>query len=366
MNQEKTMMTRYKLKKLISVNNSTMAPNKAKKHNTRSVTGATGHKLMVNLKNNLAKGKTNKTVTPRQQSKKVGKTKSAPALKATPARSKGARALQADLPQMPGFLLALEQMHNLYTILTHNSAGQAQNPVKAVDCTKKNQNFNSKSGTKMASGQESDLVTVNRDVFVGSISNRHGDGDGCGEVDPVDADQGLPPDDVEQHHDGLVTDMDINEDDVLPSPPPGRPHDLVAAVSAPQSALQLLSPQDTLGKRHMLILAKHVKEEIKRKIWANSYVDLSDLLDRDKDDQPLHVTQSNTGLLTFKKTKINKVDSWAMWNKMFHIFIEIYCLKFPSKSINLIQYSGILNILTGKFPFAQVYNYDKDFRQQME
>ena len=70
MNQTKTKTTRYKLKKLISVNTSTMAPNKAKKHNTHSVTGATGHKLTVNLKNNLAKGKTNKTVTPRQQSKK--------------------------------------------------------------------------------------------------------------------------------------------------------------------------------------------------------------------------------------------------------------------------------------------------------
>ena len=137
---DKDKDTRYKLKKLVSVNNFTMAPSKPKKHNTRSVTGATGHKLTVNLKNNLAKSKTSKTVTVRQQSKKVGK--------------------------------------NLYTILTHNSAGQAQNPVKAVDCTKKNQNFNSKSGTKMASSQESDLVTVNRDVFVGSISNRHGDSDG--------------------------------------------------------------------------------------------------------------------------------------------------------------------------------------------
>ena len=76
--------------------------------------------------------------------------------------------------------------------------------------------------------------------------------------------------------------------------------------------------------------------------------------------------QSNTGLLTFKKTKTNKVDGWVMWNKALHIFIEIYSLKFPSKCINLVQYSGILNNLAGKFPFAQVYNYDKDFCQQME
>ena len=141
----KTKMTRYKLKKLVSVKVFTMVPSKAKKHNTHSVTGAAGNKLTVNLKKNLAKHKTSKTVTGKQGNKKVGKSvmKSAPVPMATPAQSKGARALQADLLQTPGFLSALEQMHNLYTILTHNQTGQAQNPVKAVDCTKKNQNFNS-------------------------------------------------------------------------------------------------------------------------------------------------------------------------------------------------------------------------------
>ena len=263
-----------------------MAPTKAKRHNTHNVTGAVGNKLTVNLKNNLAKSKTSKTSNAKQHGKKVGKsvTKSAPAPVASTAQSNGARALQVDLPQMPGFLSALEQMHNLCTILTHNPTGQAQNSIKAVDCTKKNQNFNSKSGTKMASGQESDLVTANRDVFVGSVSHHLGDNNRRGEVTPVDADQGVPPDDVEQHVDGLVSDMDINEDDVPPPPPPGRLHDLVAAASAPQSALQLLSLQDTLGKRHTLILARHIKDEVKRKIWANSYIDLSDLLDKDKDD----------------------------------------------------------------------------------
>ena len=205
---------------------------------------------------------------------------------------------------MPGFLSALEQMHNLYTILTHNQTGQAQNPVKAVDCTKKNQNFNSKSGTKMASGQESDLVTANRDVFMGSIGNHHGDSNGHGEVIPVDVDQGVPPD--EQHGDGLVSDMDINEDNVPQPPLLGRPLYLVVAASAPQSALQLLSPQDTPGKRHLLILARHVKDEVKRKIWANNYVDFSDLLDKDKDDQPLMLCNLTMACLPLRKLKPTK------------------------------------------------------------
>ena len=87
----------------------------------------------------------------------------------------------------------------IYKLVTQQNfqvSGQAQNSVKAIDCTKKNQNFNSKSGTKMASGQESDLVTANRDIFVGSVSHCHGDSDGHGEVPPVDVDQNLSPDDV--------------------------------------------------------------------------------------------------------------------------------------------------------------------------
>ena len=158
-----------------------------------------------------------------------------------------------------------------------------------------------------------------------------------------------------QHDAGLDDDMDINEDNIQPPPPLERPTDIVAAASVPQSDLQLLSAWDTAGKRHTLILARHVKDEVARKIWANTFVDLLDICDLlDKDDQPLHVTQSNTGLLTFKKTKINKVDGWATWNKAFCIFIEIYCLKFPSKYINLVQYVGILNNLADKFFCASV------------
>ena len=122
----------------------------------------------------------------------------------------------------------------------------------------------------------------------------------------------------------------------------------------------MITAWETPGKRHKLILGKFVKDEIKRKSWANCFIDLSDLLERDKDDTPLKLTQSN-GMFSFKKAKSNKVDGWAMWNKAFRVFIEIYCLKFPARCINIIQYSGILNNLAGKFPFAKVYNYDRQF-----
>ena len=157
---------------------------------------------------------------------------------------------------------------------------------KSFDYSMQNQNLLSKNCTKMAASQESNLVTAGRDGFVGDLSYHHGASNGCNQDPAVDGDQVLPPDDVEQHDFGLGIDMDIDEDDMPPPPPLGRLSDLVAPASSLQSALQLLSVWDTLGKRHTLILARHVKDRFKKKIWANSYVDLSDLLDKDKDDHP--------------------------------------------------------------------------------
>ena len=73
------------------------------------MTGAAGAKLTVNLKNNLVKSKTTKTTVVKQANKKGSKSvkKSAPTSVVLPALSGEGRALQADLPQAPGFMSAL-------------------------------------------------------------------------------------------------------------------------------------------------------------------------------------------------------------------------------------------------------------------
>ena len=62
----------------------------------------------------------------------------------------------------------------------------------------------------------------------------------------------------------------------------------------------------------------------------------------------------------------NKIDSWGQWNKAFHFFTKIYTVKYPFKCMQLVQYAGLLNNLAGKFPFYQVYNYDKEFQRELE
>ena len=41
-------------------------------------------------------------------------------------------------------------------------------------------------------------------------------------------------------------------------------------------------------------------------------------------------------------------------------------MKYPDRSIKLLQYSGRLNNPAGKFPFDHVYAYDKEFRADLE
>ena len=144
----------------------------------------------------------------------------------------------------------------------------------------------------------------------------------------------------------------------------------MAAASAPQGALQLMAAgaRQSQGKQPYFILAKHVPDNIKRCIWANKYVDFHYLVESDLTEEVVYqfVTSPNNAV-TLKPVKPkSKLDGWAAWNKAFCMFTEIYCMKYPDRSIKLLQYSGRLNNLAGKFPFDQVYAYDKEFRADLE
>ena len=348
-----------------------MAPtnnNKTSRVKTRSVTGA-NHKLTVNVKNNLSKVTKNKQSKVNAKQTKVSGviTKSSNPVVAT-ARGKGKGRLQASPPQSQQLMDALQAVQQLCSVLqagqTANGVPQAPNQT-AQQTPAKNKSVAFQNKKQMESPQAIHVVTDVSNDFMGVHYDSDGASNRSDQIHPVDDNSGPSREDVELDNINDQVDMDIDEEDIPPPPPSRQPADHVAAESAPQSALDLLTSRDTPGKRHKIILGKFVKHDIRRKIWAHTFVDFSDLLDKDKDDAPLHVINTN-GLLSFKKAKVNKVDGWALWNKAFRVFTEIYCLKYPAKCIDLVQYSGILNNLAGKFPFAQVYNYDKEFRQELE
>ena len=187
----------------------------------------------------------------------------------------------------------------------------------------------------------------------------------------MDDSQLISPSDVCQDADGDKQAMELDPDNNLPPPPRGHPTDApVAAASVPQGALQLMAAgaRQSQGKPPHYILAKHVPDNIKRCIWANKYVDFQYLIESDPTEEIVYqFVASSNNAVALKPTKPkSKLDGWAAWNKAFHMFTEIYCMKYPDSSIKLLQYSGHLNNLAGKFPFDQVYAYDKEFRADLE
>ena len=58
-------------------------------------------------------------------------------------------------------------------------------------------------------------------------------------------------------------------------------------MSVPQGALQLMleAQREVQGKPHWYILAKHVPDNLKCRIWANKYVDFQFLVESDPCDE---------------------------------------------------------------------------------
>ena len=134
------------------------------------------------------------------------------------------------------------------------------------------------------------------------------------------------------------SDMELDpEDNPLP-PPLGRPGvGPVAAATALQGALELMSIQATRnqpGKYFKPLLSKHIPDHLRCRIWANKYINFQYLIEADPTEEVTYqfvlTNTNNTGLtLTPVKTKA-KLDGWVAWNKVMRMFMEIYCMKYPN------------------------------------
>ena len=268
-----------------------MAPTSSKNtmHVTRSVTGAK-NKLTVNVSNNLSK-----VSKPRQSKAKTKQntvsgaiTKVSNPVVAT-AWGKGKGRSQASSLQSQQLMDVLQAIQQLCSVLqagqTANSTGVPQDPNQAAQqTTTKNKSVAFQNKKQMASVKATHMVRDNSNDFMGLHNDNNGVVNGRDQVLTVDDDGGTPQEDVDLDNLHDPVDMDIDEEDVPPPPPTRQPADHVVADSAPQSALAILTARDTPGKRHKIILGKFVKDDVRRKIWSHTFVDFSDLLDKDKDD----------------------------------------------------------------------------------
>ena len=123
------------------------------------------------------------------------------------------------------------------------------------------------------------------------------------------------------------------------------------------------------GKPLDIIISTHVPQSVKNKGWAYSSVDLGALRDSynpDEQEQFDLLPDRQTNNITLRASnKHVSITSFALWNKAFRILIELTACKWPHLCLPMIQYSHFINEQSGKFPFQQVYAYDKKFHHQL-
>ena len=204
----------------------------------------------------------------------------------------------------------------------------------------------------------SDGNTVNT-YYGGYWEPYQGSAQGCRVVDTPQAQQSVPSNNVGMDADVTLSDMEMDEEDILLPSSPGRPPvDLpVIAASTPQGCwISAVGLQSLVS--HFILYFPNVYPTISDAIFGHTLLDTNPM---EKDSYELVKTPTSNLMLAKLKYKV-KADGWASWKKAFCMFMEIYCVKYPTKCMQLLQYSGILDNLSYKFPFEQVYNYDKEFR----
>lgn len=103
---------------------------------------------------------------------------------------------------------------------------------------------------------------------------------------------------------------------------------------------------------------------IKGKIWADQYVDFSELLPKRESPSGTSCTIDNfTISLAAAKTK-NQIKTFMSWVSAFHKFVAIYCQKYPGKSVALMHYADIIEEIHQKG--GDFLKYDQEFRQLRE
>ena len=125
-----------------------------------------------------------------------------------------------------------------------------------------------------------------------------------------------------------------------------------------------------MSSKHLNIISSHVPLSIKIKVWSYAYMDLGTLLESttnpDEEEEFDLIPDRNTNKIAIRlTTKHHNINTFSPWNKAFRVLTELLAIKWPNLCLPLVQYSHLINEQAGKFPFSQVYAYDKHFRHQV-
>ena len=158
-----------------------------------------------------------------------------------------------------------------------------------------------------------------------------------------------------------------------PAPGPGSSSPFAHAVVNTSLAITqasisgMPSTPECLFSSPSLTIDVRVSEKIRRKNWNNEYIDLSLLLTNPVVEDRYQLTVKGAegnmaapGICLEPVAKPKKVLTLETWFSCFHIFVGIYCKKYPTEAPALMKYGEVVQDLA-----ARGHNwkfYDENFR----
>ena len=115
-------------------------------------------------------------------------------------------------------------------------------------------------------------------------------------------------------------------------------------------------------------LALGVNPKIKATMWADEYVDLGTLLNSKFPRARFTVVEPYEGGMAWEKQKppTYRFDSVAHWLSAFHIFVSIYCEKYPHEACSLMKFANTIQVLARRSCDIAAFVYDRNFRMWRE
>ena len=108
-------------------------------------------------------------------------------------------------------------------------------------------------------------------------------------------------------------------------------------------------------------VSDHVSLKIKRKIWANEYINLASLLERDMHRESSLLYINTNGQIESRAAE-SKDTIWSIehWTDCFLVFMDIYVQRYASKVLELIKYMTVIRDAATHLPGWR--QYDRQFR----
>jgi hypothetical protein len=108
-----------------------------------------------------------------------------------------------------------------------------------------------------------------------------------------------------------------------------------------------------------------VDPKIKAKILSNEYVKFATLLPKSSFDvdEKFRSEEKDGQLMFVKSSEAGQIRNINVWLEAFHIFVAIYCSKFPSEEGHLMTYAQIIQCIAKSCGEDTALDYDEKFRQ---